>query len=91
MFFALSNGYNFNRFKEIMFFQNVEPKVEKKIHSIFLFQFKLGRKTAEIAREINQAFGIGTTTEPQHSDGLRNYMPVIKVLKMMNVVVGHQM
>ena len=29
----------------------------------FLFQFKLGRKTAETARDINDAFGPGTTNE----------------------------
>ena len=45
-------------------FQNVEYKMEKKqIHTIFLFQFKLGRKAAETARDINEAFGPGTTTE----------------------------
>ena len=45
-------------------FQNVEYKMEKKqIRAIFLFQFKLGRKAAETARNINEAFGPGTTTE----------------------------
>ena len=29
--------------------------------TIFLFQFKLGRKAAETARDINDAFGPGTT------------------------------
>ena len=56
----------------------------------FFFQFKLGRKTAETARDINQTFGIGTTTNAQHSGGLRNFVPVMKILKMMNVVVGHR-
>ena len=31
------------------------------IRTIFLFQFKLGRKAAETARDINDAFGPGTT------------------------------
>ena len=33
------------------------------IHTIFLFQFKLGRKAAETACDINDAFGPGTTNE----------------------------
>lgn len=33
------------------------------IRTIFLFQFKCGRKAAETARDINNAFGQGTTTE----------------------------
>ena len=33
------------------------------IRTIFLFQFKLGRKAAETARDINGAFGPGTTNE----------------------------
>ena len=33
------------------------------IRTIFLFQFKLGRKAAEIARDINDAFGSRTTKE----------------------------
>ena len=50
--------------KKLCFFQNGEPKMEKKqIRVIFIFQFKLDRKAAETARDINQAFGIGTTTE----------------------------
>ena len=35
---------------------------KKKIRSIFLFQLKLGRKAAETARDINEAFGPGTIT-----------------------------
>ena len=50
--------------KKLCFFQNVKPKMEKKqIYAIFLFQFKLGCKAAETARDINQVFGIGTTTK----------------------------
>ena len=45
-------------------FQNVEYKMEKKqMHTIFLFQFKLGRKASETGRDINEAFGPRTTTE----------------------------
>ena len=33
------------------------------IRTIFLFQFKIGRKAAETARDINDAFGTGTTNE----------------------------
>ena len=33
------------------------------IRKIFLFQFKLGRKAAETARDIIDAFGPGTTNE----------------------------
>ena len=45
-------------------FQNVEYKMEKKqIRTIFLFQFKLGRKAAETTRDINEAFDQWTTTE----------------------------
>ena len=36
---------------------------KKQIRSIFLFQFKLGRKAAETACDIKEAFGPGTTTE----------------------------
>ena len=46
-----------------MFFQNVEPKMEKNKFVPFFFQFKLGHKAAEIVCNINQAFCIGTTTE----------------------------
>ena len=50
--------------KKLCFFQNIEPKIEKKqICAIFLFQFKLGHKAAETACNINQALGIGTTIE----------------------------
>ena len=45
-------------------FQNIEYKMKKKqIRTIFLFQFKLDRKASETARDINEAFGPGTTTE----------------------------
>ena len=33
------------------------------IRTIFLFQFKLGRKAAETARDINEAFGLRTTND----------------------------
>lgn len=33
------------------------------IRAIFLFQFKLGRNAAETARDINVAFGEGTTSD----------------------------
>ena len=47
-----------------MSFQTIEYKMEKKqSRTIFLFQFKLGQKAAEIACDINEAFGPGTTTE----------------------------
>ena len=36
---------------------------KKQIHTIFLFQVKLGRKAAETARDINKVFGPETTTE----------------------------
>ena len=36
---------------------------KKQIRTISLFQFKLDRKAAETARDINEAFGPGTTTE----------------------------
>lgn len=36
---------------------------KRQIRTIFLFQFKLGRKAAETARDINDAFGAGTTNE----------------------------
>ena len=44
--------------------QNVEYKMEKKqIRTIFLFKFKLDRKAAETAHDINKVFGPGTTIE----------------------------
>ena len=49
--------------KKLCLFQNIEPKMEKQICAIFLFHFKLGCKAAETAHDINQAFGIGTTTK----------------------------
>ena len=48
----------------MFFFRTLNQKWKKQIHAIFLFQFKLGRKAAKTACDINQAFGIGTTTEP---------------------------
>ena len=36
---------------------------KRQICTIFLFQFKLGRKAAETARDINNTFGPGTTNE----------------------------
>ena len=46
------------------YFQNVEYKMEKnQIRTIFLFQFKLGRKAAETACDINETFGPETTIE----------------------------
>ena len=36
---------------------------KKQIRTIFLFQFKLVRKAAEAARDINEVFCLGTTTE----------------------------
>ena len=73
-------------------FQNVEYKMEKKqICTIFLFQFKLDRKAAETACDINEAFGPGTTTEHTANGGLRNFVAAMRVLKMMSVVVGHRM
>lgn len=36
---------------------------KKQIRTIFLFQFKLGRNAAETTRDINAAFGPGTTSE----------------------------
>ena len=36
---------------------------KKQIRSIFLFQSKLGRKAAETARDINEAFGSGIIAE----------------------------
>ena len=36
---------------------------KKQIRKIFLFQFKLGRKAAETAHDLNEPFGPGTTTE----------------------------
>ncbi|XP_076271257.1 histone-lysine N-methyltransferase SETMAR-like [Rhynchophorus ferrugineus] len=35
----------------------------KQIRLIFLFEYKLGRKAAEAARNINEAFGQGTASE----------------------------
>ena len=70
--------------KKLCFFQNVEQKNRKKkqICAIF-FQFKLGHKAAETARDINQAFGIEPLLNAQHSGDLRNFVPVMKILKMM--------
>ena len=36
---------------------------KKQIRTIFFFQFKLSRKAAETAHDINEAFGPGTTIE----------------------------
>ena len=35
--------------KKFFFFQNIEPKMEKKIYATFLFPFELGCKAAETA------------------------------------------
>ena len=46
------------------FFRNIEYNMDKKqICTIFLFQFKRGRRAAETARDINEAFGPRITTE----------------------------
>ncbi|KOC59801.1 Histone-lysine N-methyltransferase SETMAR [Habropoda laboriosa] len=36
---------------------------KKQIRTIFLYEFKLGRKAAETARNINHVFGESTTSE----------------------------
>ena len=43
------------------------------IRTIFLFQFKLGRKAAETARDINDAFGPGTTKERVAQRGFKKF------------------
>ena len=46
------------------FFCRLFDSMDKiQIRAIFLFQFTLGRKAAETARDINDAFGPGTTNE----------------------------
>ncbi|XP_065663078.1 histone-lysine N-methyltransferase SETMAR-like, partial [Hydra vulgaris] len=46
------------------FLQDVKSIMDKRqIRTIFLFQFKMGRKAAETARDINTAFGPETTNE----------------------------
>ena len=70
----------------------LNQKWKKKLqYVIFLFQFKLGCKAAETPHNINQVFGIGTTTERTAQWWFKKFMPVMKVLKMMNIVVDHQM
>ncbi|XP_065663076.1 histone-lysine N-methyltransferase SETMAR-like [Hydra vulgaris] len=49
---------------EYHFLQDVKSIMDKRqIRTIFLFQFKMGRKAAETARDINTAFGPETTNE----------------------------
>ena len=36
---------------------------KKKIRAVFLFEFKMGRKTAETTVNINNAFGPGTANK----------------------------
>lgn len=36
---------------------------KKKLQAIFLFEFKMGHKAAEATRNMNNAFGPGTTNE----------------------------
>ena len=62
-FFALSNRVI--RYHSLhSFFCRLFDSMDKiQICTIFLFQFKLGQKPAETARDINDAFGPGTTNE----------------------------
>ena len=54
---------------------------KKQIRAIFLFQFKLSRKATETARDINQAFGIGTTTERTAQWWFKKFCAVDESLK----------
>ena len=43
------------------------------IRTIFLFQFKLGRKAVETAHDVNDAFGPGTTNERVAQQGFKKF------------------
>ena len=45
-----------------LLFRTLNTRWKKSKYTIFLFQFKLGRKAAETARDMNEAFGPGTIT-----------------------------
>ena len=45
----------------------------KQIWAIFLFQFKIGGKAVEITRNINNAFGWGTTTNVEGSGSFKKF------------------
>ena len=65
MFFALSNHViHYHSQSLYSFFCSLFDSMDKiQICTIFLFQFKLGRKAAETAHDINDAFGPGTTNK----------------------------
>ena len=58
------------------------------IRTIFLFQFKLGRKAAETARDINEAFGPGPLPNLWHNAGSRNFAMVTNASNMKTVAAG---
>lgn len=55
---------------------------KKQIWTVFLFQFKPGRKAAETARDINDAFGPGTTNERMAELWFKKFCNGEKGLKM---------
>ena len=58
--------------------------------SIFLFEFKMGRKVAETTRKINKAVGPGTVKNVQCSGGSRSFAKNMRALKMRSTVAGRQ-
>ena len=67
----------------IHFFCRLFDSIDKiQIHTIFLFQFKLGRKAAETAHDINDAFGSGTNGDS------KNFTMVTRAFKIKAVAAG---
>ena len=57
--------------------------------SIFLFEFKMGRKVAETTRKINKAVGPGTVKNVQCSGGSRSFAKETRGLKMRRTVTSY--
>lgn len=72
-----------------IFFQNFEQHGETaNWHNVF--QFKLERKTAEAARDINDLSGPGKLLNARHNGSSRNSVAVTRALKMTSIVSDFQ-
>ena len=89
VFRSVESGYSFPFSISSFIFCRLFDSMDKiQIRTIFLFQFKLDRKAAETARDINDAFGPGTTNERVANGGSRNFAMVTRASKIKTVAAG---
>ena len=63
---------------------------KKQIRAIFLFEFKMGHKTAQTTCKINIGFGPGTANECTVQWWFKKFSKDMRALKMKSAVTGHQ-